>query len=91
MFKQKKGENMKYLLLLVLSVSFVFATIDVNNTTKKELMDLKGIGVKKAEAILAYRKEHCFKNVHDLVAVKGIGEKFMVKHKSELTAGSCGR
>ena len=37
---------------------------------------LRGIGMQKAEAIVAYRSEHGpFKSVDDLVNVKGIGEK----------------
>jgi competence protein ComEA len=37
---------------------------------------LRGIGLKKAEAIVAYRGENGpFKSVDDLVNVKGIGER----------------
>ena len=80
---------MKYLLVLLLSVSFVFGAIDINNASAKEFTTLKGIGVKKADAILKYRKKHCFKTVNDLTSVKGIGKKFVKKHKNELEVGTC--
>ena len=80
---------MKILAMLVLSLSFLFGAVDINNASKSELMSLKGVGAKKADAVLAYRKVHCFKNVNDLQKVKGIGPKFILKNKVNLTAGSC--
>jgi competence protein ComEA len=45
---------------------------------------LKGIGQSKAEAIVAYRKEHGpFKSADDLTQVKGIGKK-TVENNREL-------
>ena len=39
---------------------------------------LRGVGIKKAEAIVAYRAEHGpFKSVDELVNVKGIGDKML--------------
>jgi competence protein ComEA len=52
-------------------------------------MGLKGIGAKKADAILTYRKGHCFKTVDALTEVKGIGNKFIEKNKKDLVAGKC--
>ena len=44
-----------------------------------------GIGIKKAEAIVTYRKEHGkFKNLEDLQMVKGIGTKTVEKNKNEI-------
>ena len=84
-------DNMKYVLILLFSVSLLFGVVDINNASKKELITLKGIGIKKAEAIVKYRKKHCFKTVNDLTNVKGVGSKFLAKHKSELKVGSCER
>jgi len=70
---------MKFLVLLVLVVSFVFSAVDVNNASVKELATLKGVGVKKAKSIVSYRKEHCFKKVDGIVLVKGLGKKFLKK------------
>ena len=51
-------------------------TININTATLEELQTIKGIGKKKAEAILQYRKEHgAFRTKEDLLQVKGIGKK----------------
>lgn len=80
---------MKILAMLVMGFSFMFGAVDINNADKSELMSLKGIGTKKADTILAYRASHCFKNVEDLTAVKGIGPKFIEKNAKNITVGSC--
>ena len=49
--------------------------ININTADASELTKLKGIGPKKAEAIVAWRKENGnFRSVDDLLEVKGIGE-----------------
>jgi len=80
---------MKKLLLLLFSASLVFGVVDINKASTKELSTLKGIGEKKAKAIVEYRKKHCFKNIKELTNVKGIGPKFIEKNKKNLKAGSC--
>ena len=70
-------------------VSFLHAGVDINTASKKELMQIKGIGSKKAEAIIAYREHNCFDSVDSLQKVKGIGKKFIQKHKEELHASQC--
>lgn len=52
--------------------------VHLNKSTIDELMTLKGVGQKKAEAILAYREQVGeFKSIEDLINVKGIGEKIL--------------
>ncbi|QOP46071.1 ComEA family DNA-binding protein [Sulfurimonas paralvinellae] len=80
---------MKILAIVVLVCSFVFGAVDINSANQSELMSLKGIGAKKAEAIVSYRKGHCFKKAEDLTAVKGIGSKFIAKNKANIKVGSC--
>ena len=80
---------MKILGLLLMAFSLAFSAVDINSASAKELSSLKGIGVKKAEAIVAYRKAHCFKSVDEIVKVKGIGKKFLEKNKANLKAGDC--
>ncbi len=82
---------MKFLILLFLSLNIAFGAIDINKASKEELMSLNGIGEKKANEILEYRKQKCFKNVNELINVKGIGEKFMQENRKNLTATSCKR
>jgi len=80
---------MKILLMLVLGMSLLFGVVDINNANKKELITLKGIGVKKASAMIKYRKAHCFKNVDEIVKIKGIGKKVLEKNRANLKAGTC--
>ncbi len=80
---------MKYLVLVGLVAGSLFAKVDINSASKDELVSLKGVGVKKADAILKTRKESCFKSIEELTKVKGIGKKFIEKHKAELTVSKC--
>ena len=80
---------MKFIVLVMMVSGLLFASVDINNATVKELITLKAIGDKKAEAILQYRKSHCFQSINEIVQVKGIGEKFLQKNKKMLKAGKC--
>jgi competence protein ComEA len=80
---------MKILAMLAISAGLLFGAVDINNATKDQLISIKGIGDKKADAILTYRKDHCFKNVQELTAVKGLGDKFVEQNKKDLTVGKC--
>ncbi len=81
---------MKVFIGLLINAGLLFATaIDINNASKSELMDLKGVGSKTAQAIITYRKHKCFKNIESLQEVKGIGPKFIQKNKENLRVGKC--
>ena len=61
-------------------------TININTATMEELQTIKGIGKKKAEAILQYRKVHgAFRTKEDLLQVKGIGKKALEAIESQVT------
>ncbi|MDQ7061897.1 MAG: helix-hairpin-helix domain-containing protein [Sulfurimonas sp.] len=81
---------MKFLTILLLSITLALATVDINNATAKDFTSLKGIGAKKAEAIVKYRDSvKCFKSIDELTNVKGIGNKTISKNKSDLKLGKC--
>jgi len=81
---------MKFFLLVCMVFSFGFASVDINSADATAFSSLKGVGEKKAEAIVAYRKVHgCFKNIDELTNVKGIGVKIVAMNNKELTVGAC--
>lgn len=59
----------------VLTTSFVFgmSVSEINKASKPELMNIKGIGTAKADAIMKQRMVAPFKNMADVEAVKGVG------------------
>ena len=64
------------------------APVDINHANESDLSTLKGIGPKKAKAIIAYRDANGpFKSAEDLAHVKGIGEKSVTR----LQANNLGR
>lgn len=70
----------RLLLLLLLAVALplpAFAQVDINSADAKTLAEsLTGVGLVKAEAIIAYRTANGpFKRIEDLAKVKGIGAR----------------
>lgn len=63
--------------------------LNLNTASAADLTNLRGIGQKTAEAIVAYRESNGpFKSVEELVEVKGIGEKLMVSLRDHVTVGA---
>jgi competence protein ComEA len=61
------------------------AMININTASVEQLESLDGVGTKKAEAIVAWRKEHGgFKHPDELVEVKGIGAAILAKNKGKI-------
>ena len=84
---------MKQLAKLLIIIGFVFgstlalaAPVNINTADATTLAaNIKGVGVKKAAAIIQYRKAHGpFKRVDDIVKVKGIGPKLLEKNRADL-------
>ncbi len=62
------------------------AKVNINSADVATLQAVKGLGPKKAQAIVAYRNEHgAFKSLEDLTKVKGIGAKRLAKIGQSLT------
>ena len=63
------------------------AAIDINTADAQTFAStLKGVGISKAEAIVAFRTAHGpFLTVDDLVLVKGIGLATVEKNRDSLT------
>ncbi len=62
--------------------------INLNTATVTELMQLPRVGVKTAERIVTFRKQHGgFRRLEEVMEVKGIGEKSFAKLKPYLTLG----
>ena len=59
------------------------AHININTASATEIAGaMKGVGLKKADAIVAYRRTHGpFKTVEGLTAVKGVGNKTLLRNK----------
>ena len=77
------------LFLSLASLSALADPVDINSADAMTISKtLKGIGLKKAEAIIAYRdKNGKFKTVDELAKVKGIGKKTVALNKANLSVG----
>ena len=65
----------------------VSALVNINTADVETLIsELKGIGLKRAKAILAYRNEHGpFKSIDDLTKVKGISKRIVDQNREKIT------
>jgi len=75
---------------MVLSVSFLFSAINLQTATKDELMCIKGIGEKKAMAIITHRKSNKINSVDDLMELKGFGKGIITSIKKGTKTVKCG-
>ncbi len=78
--------NLFLVLFSLLFSTTVFAgfPVNINTATAEDIAEgLDGIGLKKAQAIVDYRKQAgMFLSVDDLLNVKGIGEKTLERNRT---------
>ena len=78
------------LLLAMVTSSMLFAEPVNINTAEASVMaaEIKGVGTKRAQAIVEYRELHGdFASVDALANVKGIGPATIEKNRDKLTIG----
>jgi competence protein ComEA len=76
------------LMLLGPFINLAYA-LDINTATVEELQTLKGIGPKRAEAIIRYRGENGpIRSAQDLLSVPGVGVSVITANGEELTFAS---
>ena len=80
--------NLALISALSLSAGVFAATpVDINTASAQALADaIKGVGIKRAEAIVAYRdKNGPFESVNALSNVQGVGDKTVQSSRDNLT------
>lgn len=72
--------------MILLSTAAWSGYVDINKANAETLaMELKGIGPKKAQAIVEYRKLNgAYKSIEDLGNVKGISDQTIANNKESL-------
>ena len=87
---------MKFIVPLICILAFIVAApafgatqVDINSADAKTLAQaLDGVGLTKAEAIVAYRNAHGpFESVDDLAKVKGIGPRIIEENREAIVVG----
>ena len=75
-----------FLILVLCPLVVTAAPVNINQADAETISDsLTGIGPKKAEAIVQYRKEHGgFETLNDLGKVSGIGEKTLQANEKDI-------
>lgn len=75
------------LALVLPSLALATGALNINTASAEAIAEaIKGVGVHKASAIVAYRDAHGpFKSVDELAAVKGIGAKTVESNRTRLT------
>jgi len=79
-------KNIFFLLTILLTASIQAQEININKATAIEIAsNLEGIGIKKAKDIVQYRNDNGdFKDIKELIKIKGIGDKTISKNEKNI-------
>ena len=74
------------LMALTLAGPLLASPVNINQANAEQLAEsLQGVGLKKAQAIVQYRKQNgAFRSKDDLLNVKGIGAETLEKNNSDI-------
>lgn len=86
---------MKIIKLLIMTMALFFSAltwatpVNINTADAKTIAKvIKGVGDKRAQAIIEYREKHGpYARVDDLTKIKGIGQKTVDKNRENITVG----
>ena len=83
-------KNLVMMMMLALSLNLAAADpVNINSADKQTLMQIKGVGEKRADAIILWREKNGpFKSVAQLTEIDGIGPSLVETNKDLLTVGN---
>ena len=74
---------MRLFVVFFLVISFLWSSVDINNATSSEFLELNGIGKAKAGKIIKYREiNKCFKSIDELANIDGISKKLVSQNST---------
>lgn len=77
-------------ILLITSLSLTAMSVStIQNGGQEELSCIKGVGQKRLNNIINYKKSHTITTMEDLLNVKGIGKKVLENIKNDVKKKSC--
>lgn len=74
----------KIVAMLAVFGTLFLGAMDLQTASKSELMEIKGIGDKKADAIIEYRKTNTISSAEDLKYIKGFGNSIIDNVKNSV-------
>lgn len=81
----------KLVLLSIISISYSFAMSAsmVQEAPESKLACIKGIGVKRTNAIINYRKKDRIDTLDEMLNIRGIGKAILKNIKNDVQKKSC--
>lgn len=77
-------------ILLIASLSLAAMSVNtIQNGSQKELACIKGVGQKRLNNIINYKKSHTLTTMDELLNIKGIGKKVLENIKNDVKKKSC--